>query len=171
MKKHFLLIALITLSLASFGQANTATSVNFWPFTWSRPHQSDSVQINAIALTSQNITSIIWSEDSLGTNFVRAMLAPSATWRTSLGASSSFWVKGATLGPHRYTAIVTLADGTSSMTKDSIYVVADPVCPVCPTCPTLPAATARITSWNIVQVGGIGRIQVSYWDGLTALLP
>lgn len=35
----------------------------------------------------------------------------------------------------------------------------------------VPTPDARVKSWIVVQVNGIGRIQVTYWDGTTALLP
>lgn len=131
MKKLLTLFAIL-LSLTSFGQVvtgGTASYFFFQPYNFSRVHVSDSVQISATALTNQQVTGILWTQ----TAGSAVKMAPTFNWQTGIAGNSYFWLQGLPAGGYGFNATVTLANGQTYTTHDSLTVVADAVCPVCPT--------------------------------------
>lgn len=87
-------------------------------------------------------------------------------WTTSLQAFDGFYLSGLAAGSYVLQDSVVTSSG--SMAK---ALVTFTVLPAPAACPTIPAAVSRILSWTVIQSGGVGRIQVTYWDGTTAMLP
>lgn len=145
MKKLLTLFAIL-LSLTSFGQVvtgGTASYFFFQPYNFSRVHVSDSVQISATALTNQQVTGILWTQ----TAGSAVKMAPTFNWQTGIAGNSYFWLQGLPAGGYGFNATVTLANGQTYATHDSLTVVADAACPVCP-------APRTVTSFTI-NIGGV----------------
>ena len=166
--KKLLIIALTALAFNTYGQnlSPLGANLNFLPFVSSRIHSSDSVRVEFI-LQSSSTSAFITISQPAGQN---VKYTQDSTW---IGNTEvyGFWLKGQPVGNYSFTATGQDVAGNKATVTQSLTVVADPVCPVCPVCPTIPPSSGRITSWSVVQSGGIGRILVTYWDGTTALLP
>lgn len=87
-------------------------------------------------------------------------------WNTSVQAFDGFYLKNAPAGTYVLQDSVVTRSG-SMATQQVTFTVLPPAT----ACPTIPPGSNRITTWTVVQVGGISRILVTYWDGSTGLLP
>lgn len=162
-----LLFVLCTACKAQVVVGGNGFYLDFIPYKFSRIHVSDSVQLSFTALTNQTVKSITVKQTS-GPVLV---IHDSTSFNTGISATDIFWLYKAPVGNYGFLATVTLGNGQGYTTSDSLIVLADPICPVCPVCPTIPASAARVLTWSVVSVNGINRIQVTYWDNTTAILP
>lgn len=167
--KKFLLIPVALFILSTVCKAQVVVGGNglyiqFMPYNYSRLHVSDSGQISFTALTNQTVKSITIKQ----TSGPIIAIHDSTSYNTGISATDIFWVYKAPVGNYGFQATVTLGNGQAYTTTDSLVIVADQVCVVCP---TVPGAANRVTAWTVVSVGGINRIQVTYWDQTTAILP
>lgn len=115
----------------------------------------------------------ISSSDGTAISYWRQLSGPTITlpkdtavWVTSLEDYDGFYLKGLPAGPYTLQDSVVTASGSMAKTTVTFTVLPPPAA-----CPTIPAAASRILSWTVVQVNGINRIQVTYWDLTTAILP
>ena len=113
------------------------------------------------------------ASDGNGLSYWRQLSGPAITlpadttiWMTSIQAYDGFYLKGVPAGT--YTLQDSVVTKSGSMAKTTVTFT---VLPPAPACPAIPLATSRVSSWTVVQIGGVGRIMVTYWDGNTALLP
>jgi len=83
-------------------------------------------------------------------------------------------VTGVVAGTYVFKLTATSKNGLSASSTVTVVVnpapVTPPVCPTCPTCPVIPAPRT-VKSWTMVIVSGVGRIQVTFSDGQTQILP
>lgn len=155
------MVSLLSRSNAQTQIISGTDSYYVWlPYTSTRIHQSDSVQPTAIILTNGAISGINWTQIS----GPAVTITPSYTTRVGIMGQSTFWLQGLAPGMYIFQATATV-NGKSFTISDTVTSIANAVCP------TIPPASARIASWSVVQSGGIGRLQVIFWDQLFALLP
>lgn len=111
--------------------------------------------------------------DGVGVDYWRQLSGPAITlpkdtiiWVTNLQGFAGFYLSG--LQPGSYTLQDSVVSKTGSIAKTTVTFT---VLPPAPACPVIPPPGTRIKSWTVVQSGGIFRIQVTYWDDTTGLLP
>lgn len=164
MKKYLLIIAIL-FSLTGFGQT-APDSYTFTPYTFSRIHSSDSVQVQ-FQLSTNNmknatITSIIQTAGPV----VKWTTSPS--WISGTTTNSAFWLHGLAPGNYAFTATALSGSGTTGTQVATLQVVADPVCPVCPVIPPPRTATAISITINgqVITIPLTGT-KITYNDGST----
>lgn len=115
----------------------------------------------------------ISTTDGLGASYWKQLAGPSivipkdtTVWMTGVLGFNGFYLTG--LQPGAYTLQDSVISKSGSVAKTTVTFT---VLPPAPSCPTIPLASSRVLSWTVIIVNGMGRIQVTYWDGTTALLP
>ena len=126
----------------------------------------DQVTLAALLTAGNKVGSISINQAS-GPN--KAIMGASTNgWSTSLADTFRIQVTGLVVGTYIFNVVGKDMAGGTVAGVDTIVVSPGTICPVCP---QIPGASSRVLSWTVVQSGGVGRIQVTYWDGSTALLP
>lgn len=159
-----LLFAFLLLSLGASAQTtNQAKSLCLSP----------ACPISFVYGVTDTVFVEINASDGNGISYWRQLSGPTITlpkdtaiWVTSIEAFDGFYLSGLPAGYYVLQDSVVTKSG--SMAKATVTFT---VLPPAPSCPTIPLAGSRVLSWTVIIVNGTGRIQVTYWDGNTALLP
>jgi len=121
--------------------------------------------VGAVLTTANGYGNITYTLQSGAPN-TPVVSYPAASYTTSLQAQQNMQITGLAVGTYIWQVKGSDKVGGVVLGYDTLVVTA-----AVPTCPSIPSPSYRITGWTVVQVGGISRIQVTYWDGAIGLLP
>lgn len=119
----------------------------------------------AALLTANNLVSSITFTQASGPNTAIA-ISRSDGWATNMADTARIQVGGLAVGTYIFNVVGKDKAGGVVNGTDTISVSPGPS-----PCPVIPPAANRVISMVFVQVNGINRIQVTYWDGTVGILP
>lgn len=128
--KKLLTLALILLSLTSFGQLGSGTSevFVFQPVTTQRLRTTDTVQVFATLVTNHIVNSVVFTQVSGPAVTIKDTTA----WYGGSVATTSFWLSGLVSGTYVFKATGLSSSGTTGSVTDTLLVIPDIVCPTVP---------------------------------------